>query len=168
MRSKGQSPQAAALAEPSTRTKGGATEGISEPTPPRAALSVPADILDKRVDELLTDEAGALIEENFAGVEADWWWERRLSGNIAICQEFDPDAMALDMAEVFGLKVSEIRRRAVRELGLEDFEPVVLVYDLASGATVEEAAGMLRERSATAAGLAEGIYRQVAEALKRG
>lgn len=119
------------------------------------------------LNQLLADHAGTLIEENFTGVEAVWWWERRLSGGIDLCQELDPNAMVLEIAEALGREVSEVRWIAVRELGLEDFEPVVLTYELAGHTPVEEATKILAERSATAAGLAEGIYRQVAEALRR-
>ena len=51
-------------------------------------------------------------------------------------------------------------------LGLEDFEPVVLTFDVDRGATVEKAADILAQRSRTAKGLAEKIYRRLAETLR--
>ena len=42
--------------------------------------------------ELLADGATALVNEGFTGVNATWWWERRLGGGIEVCQEFDPEA----------------------------------------------------------------------------
>ena len=107
------------------------------------------------------------MEENFTQVAAEWWWERRLTGGIAICQELDPEALVSEMAEAFGRDAREVRRVAVATLGLEDFEPVVLTFDVGGERTVEEAAAMLAERSATTAGIAEKIYRALADALRQ-
>lgn len=117
------------------------------------------------VEQLLTDQIGALVDENFTGVEAEWWWERRVDGGVAICQEFDPERMVAEMSVAFRHEVSEVREAAVRTLGLEDFEPVVLTFDVARDTTVDEAAEILAQHSRTAEGLAEKIYRQLAETL---
>lgn len=118
------------------------------------------------VEQLLTDQIGALVDENFTGVEAEWWWERRVDGGVAICQEFDPERMVAELAVAFGHEVREVREAAVRTLGLEDFEPVVLTFDIARDTTVDEAAQTLVQRSRTAEGLAEKIYRRLAETLR--
>lgn len=118
------------------------------------------------MDQLFADAAGSLVEESFSGVEAEWWWERRPDGGVAVCQELEPEALVKEMAQVFGLVEDEVRRIAVRTLGLEDFEPVELVYELSGATPTEQAAGELERHSATAAGLAEGIYRSLAEAIR--
>lgn len=118
------------------------------------------------IEQLLTDQIGALVEENFIGVEADWWWERRMDGGVSICQDLDPERMVAEVAATLGRDIREVRRTAVMALGLEDFEPVVLTFDVARSATVDEAADILAERSRTAEGLAENIYRGLAETLQ--
>lgn len=114
------------------------------------------------IEQLLTDEIEALVEANFTGVDAEWWWERRVHGGVAICQELDPEKMVAEVANAFGRDVRAVREAAVMTLGLEDFEPVVLTFDVAGDATVEEAAGILTQRSRTAEGLAEKIYHRLA------
>lgn len=123
--------------------------------------------MDAYVEQLLTDQIGALVEENFTGVEAEWWWERRMDGGVAICQALDPERMVAELSGALGREASEVREKAVRTLGLEDFEPVVLTFDIPRDATVEEAAETLARRSRVAEGLAEKIYRQLAESLRR-
>ena len=118
------------------------------------------------VEQLLTDKIEALVEENFTGVEAEWWWERRMDGGVAIRQELVPERMTEEIASAFGRDVREVRGAAIMALGLEDFEPVVLTFDVDRGATVEEAAHILAQRSRTAEGLAEKIYRRLAETLR--
>lgn len=118
------------------------------------------------VEQLLTDDIEALVEENFTGVDAEWWWERRVDGGVAVCQELAPERMVAEVAGAFCQDVREVREAAVAALGLEDFEPVVLTFDVARDATVEEAADTLTQRSRTAEGLAEKIYRRLAEALR--
>ena len=84
----------------------------------------------KQVNQLLADEASDLVEENFGGIEAQWWWERRLDGGIAICQEFSPETMIFELSEALSRDVAEVRQTAVLTLGLEDFDPVTLTYDI--------------------------------------
>lgn len=106
-----------------------------------------------------------LVEENFAGVRAEWWWERRLGGGIAVCQILDPTLMARDISARTGNELQDIERATEEELGLEDLEPVVLTFEIPGDTTTVEAAHMLAERSATQRGLAAGLYSQVEEAL---
>lgn len=120
---------------------------------------------DRRLDQLFADPADSLVRESFSGVEADWWWERRPDGGVAVCQELEPEAVTREMAQVFGLAKEEVNRIAVRTLGLEGFEPVVMVYELSGDTPVGQAARDLEEHSSTAAGLAEGIYRTLAKAI---
>lgn len=117
------------------------------------------------VEQLLRDGIEALVEENFTGVDAEWWWERRMDGGVAICQELGPERMVVEIAGAFGRDVGEVRGAAVMALGLEDFEPVVLTFDVDRSATLDEAADILAQRSRTAEGLAEKIYRHLAETL---
>jgi len=114
----------------------------------------------------MADPMITLVQENFTGVEARWWWERRMSGGIEICQELDPEAMSHEVAAKTGRESSEIRRIIEEELGLEDPEPIVLTFEVAGDATTEEAARLLRERSSEPEGLAVRLYRQVEEAIK--
>jgi hypothetical protein len=44
----------------------------------------------EKLNELLADKATLLVRENFTGVRAEWWWERRMGGGIEVCQELDP------------------------------------------------------------------------------
>lgn len=122
----------------------------------------------RQIDQLLADEAADLVEGNFTGVEAEWWWERRLDGGIAICQEFSPEAMIFEIAEAMGRDVAEVRQAAVRSLALQDFEPVTLTHDIEWDTEEREAAKRLRQRSTTATGLADKLYQQVAAALREG
>lgn len=115
----------------------------------------------------MTDQIGTLVDENFTGVDAEWWWERRVDGGVAICQELDPEKMVAEVGSAFGRDVREVREAAVRTLGLEDFEPVVLTFDISRDTTIDDAAEALAQRSRTAEGLAEKIYRQLAESLRR-
>jgi hypothetical protein len=122
--------------------------------------------MSRYVEQLFTDRVGALVEENFTGVEAEWWWERRTGGGVSVCQELNPEKMVAEVAAALGRDVSEVRRTAIMTLGLEDFEPVVLTFDILGSAAVDEAADILAERSRTAEGLAEKIYRSLAESLQ--
>jgi len=115
----------------------------------------------------MADPMIALVRENFTGVEARWWWERRMSGGIEICQELDPEAMSREVAAKTGREPAEVRQIIEEELGLEDPEPVVLTFEVAGDATTEEAACLLRERSSEPEGLAVGLYRKVEEIVKR-
>lgn len=120
------------------------------------------------LNQLLADPAAALVQENFTGVRAAWWWERRMGGGIEVCQELDPDAMSRELSEKTGREVPEVRRVLEDELGLEDSEPVVLTFEIAGENTTTDVANMLAERSSEPEGLAAGLYRRVERALGPG
>ena len=117
--------------------------------------------MPKYLNQLLAEEATALVQDNFTGVRARWWWERRLGGGLAVCQELDPEAMAREISEKVGGKPREIERAIEENLGLEGPEPVVLTFEVPGDAATDEAARMLAERSATPEGLAANLYRRV-------
>jgi hypothetical protein len=117
------------------------------------------------LNQLLADKATMLVEENFTGVEAEWWWERRLGGGIAVCQELDPVSMAREISRKTGREENEVRRVVEEELGLEDAEPVVLNFEIHGDTEASEAARVLSERSGTPEGLAANLYRRVEEAV---
>ncbi len=119
------------------------------------------------LNQFLADKATMLVEENFTGVEAEWWWERRLGGGIAVCQELDPSSVAREVSQKIGREEDEIQRVVEEELGLEDPEPVVLNFEISSDTEASEAARMLAERSATPEGLAANLYRRIEEATRR-
>ena len=120
----------------------------------------------EKLNELLADKATLLVRENFTGVRAEWWWERRMGGGIEICQELDPQQMARDLSEGTGREVPKVRRAIEDGLGLEDDGPVVLTFEIAGEATVAEAARMLQERSSNPHGLAAALYAEVEGTLK--
>jgi hypothetical protein len=120
------------------------------------------------LNQFLAERADALVRENFTGVRAPWWWERRMGGGIEVCQELDPEAMSREMSEKTGRDVSEVRRVVERELGLDDIEPVVLTFEIPGDTEADTAAEMLAERSSEPEGIAAGLYRRVEEALRRG
>ena len=120
------------------------------------------------LNQFLADEATMLVRENFTDVEADWWWERRLGGGIAVCQELDPAAMAREISERTDRKTWEVEHITKEELGLEDLEPVVLTFEIAGDTAAADAARMLAERSTTPEGLAAGLYRRVEKAVRAG
>ena len=122
--------------------------------------------MPEHLNQLLADKATMLVEENFTGVRAEWWWERRLGGGIAVCQELDPAAMAREISGRTGQNPREVERVAEEELCLEDLEPVVLTFEINGDTTAAEAARMLAERSATPEGLAAGLYCRVEEAVR--
>jgi hypothetical protein len=113
------------------------------------------------LNQLLADGASVLVEENFTGVRADWWWERRLGGGIAVCQKLDPKAMSREISGRTGREPREVERAVEDELGLEDSEPVVLTFEVGGEVAVAEAARLLAERSAAPEGLAAGIYHRI-------
>lgn len=115
------------------------------------------------LNQLLADSAYALVHESFTGVAANWWWERRMGGGIAVCQELDPAAMARDVSAKTGREEVEVRSTIEEELDLEDAEPVVLTFEIPGDATAADAARILAERSATPEGLAANLYRRVEE-----
>ena len=120
------------------------------------------------LNQFLADEATMLVRENFTDVEADWWWERRLGGGIAVCQELDPATMAREISERTDRKTREVEHITKEELGLEDLEPVVLTFEIAGDTAAADAARMLAERSTTPEGLAAGLYRRVEKAVRAG
>jgi hypothetical protein len=117
------------------------------------------------LNQFLADKATMLVQENFTGVSAEWWWERRLGGGIAVCQELDPVAMAREISSKTGHDTREVQRVLEEELGLEDQEPVVLTFEIPGDIEASEAARMLAERSTTAEGLAANLYRRIEEAV---
>ena len=117
------------------------------------------------LNQFLADKATMLVEENFTGVEAEWWWERRLGGGIAVCQELDPTAMSREISLKTGREEDEVRRVVEEELGLEDPEPVVLNFEIPGDTEASEAAMLLAERSSAPEGLATNLYRQVEETV---
>jgi len=119
------------------------------------------------LNQFLADKATTLVEENFTGVEAEWWWERRLGGGIAVCQELDPASVAREVSQKTGREEDEVRRMVEVELGLEDPEPVVLNFEISGDTEASEAARMLAERSATSEGLAANLYRRIEETTRR-
>lgn len=118
------------------------------------------------LNEFLADKATMLVEENFTGVRPNWWWERRMGGGIAICQELDPEAMSREIASGTGEDVAAVQSLVEEEVGLEDLEPVVLTFEIPGDTSAAEAAKMLQDRSSTLEGLASGLYTQVEKAAR--
>jgi hypothetical protein len=124
--------------------------------------------MPERLNQFLAERAGALVRENFTGVRAEWWWERRMGGGIEVCQELDPEEMSREVSEKTGKEVTRVRRVIEEELGLEATEPVVLTFEIAGDTTEEEAAKLLAERSSAPEGLAAGLYRRIEEVVRSG
>ncbi len=124
--------------------------------------------MSEYLNQFLAERADALVRENFVGIEANWWWERRMGGGIEVCQELDPEVMSCEIAEKTGRGLAEVRRVVEEELGLEDAEPVVLTFEIAGEVTAAEAARMLQERSSNPEGLAAALYAEVEGALEGG
>jgi hypothetical protein len=122
--------------------------------------------MPEQLNQLLADGAMALVNESFTGVNATWWWERRMGGGVEICQEFDPEAASREISAKTGQEVAEVRRTIMEELGLEDAEPVVLTFEISGETETIQVARMLAARSAEAEGLASGIYRRIEEVLE--
>ena len=123
--------------------------------------------MSEQLNQFLAERADALVRENFTGVRAAWWWERRLGGGIEVCQELDPEAMSREISERTEKSVAEVRQIVQDELGLEDTEPVVLTFEIPGDTEASAAAEMLAERSSTPEGLAAGLYRRVEEVIDR-
>jgi hypothetical protein len=119
------------------------------------------------LNQFLAARAAALVEENFTGVRAAWWWERRIGGGIEVCQELDPETMSREISEQTGRDFSEVCRIVEEELGLEEAEPVVLTFEIPGDTEASRAAEILAERSSTPQGLATGLYGQVEDAIKQ-
>ena len=115
----------------------------------------------ERLNQLLAEGAASLVDENFTGVRATWWWERRIGGGIEVCQELDPATMARDIAAKADREVPRVRQEIKKDLGLEDDEPVVLTFEISGETQIAEAARMLAERSAEPEGLATNLYRRI-------
>ena len=120
------------------------------------------------LSQLLAEPATALVEEGFSGVDAEWWWERRLDGGIVVCQEFDPSATIRTIAARTGRPVPEVERVALGELGLEDLDPVVLTFELPGATETRDAFQTLVERSQSPEGLAANLHRRIEEAVRKG
>src|SRR3712207_9071622 len=84
------------------------------------------------LNQFLAERADALVRENFTGVEAEWWWERRLGGGIEVCQELDPEAMSREISEKTGRDVAQVRRAIQEESGLDNTDPVLLTFEIRS------------------------------------
>jgi hypothetical protein len=123
--------------------------------------------MPEQLKELLADSATALVNEGFTGVNAMWWWERRLGGGIEICQELDPELASREISMRIGHEVAEVRRAIADELGLENDEPVILTFEIAGETETDRVVAMLAERSARPEGLASGIYRHIEEAVSK-
>jgi len=121
--------------------------------------------MPEQLKELLADGATALVNEGFTGVNATWWWERRVGGGIEICQEFDPEAASREITAKTGHEVAEVRRTIMEELGLVDADPVVLTFEISGETETGRVAAMLAERSTEQEGLASGLYRRIEEVL---
>ena len=120
------------------------------------------------LSQLLAEPATALVGESFTGVDAEWWWERRLDGGIVVCQEFDPLVPIRAVAEKTGRPVPEVRETALRELGLDDLEPVVLTFELPGTTETHDASRALDERSRTPEGLATNLHHRIEEGVLKG
>ncbi|MDQ3737481.1 MAG: hypothetical protein M3318_08585 [Actinomycetota bacterium] len=118
------------------------------------------------LNQLLADAATALVQESFTGVDAVWWWERRLGGGIVVCQELDPATVSRKVSSRTGRGAGEVRSVVEKEFGLEEGEPVVLTFEIPGDTPTPEAARMLAERSATPEGLAAYLYHEVEEAMR--
>ena len=123
--------------------------------------------MSEYLNQYLAEKAGALVRENFTGIQATWWWERRLGGGIEVCQELDPEEMSREISGKTGQEIAEIRRIVQKELGLEDMEQVVLTFEIPGDTEAGAAAGMLAERSSEPQGLAAGLYRRVEDVIDR-
>jgi hypothetical protein len=117
--------------------------------------------MPEQLKELLADGATALVNEGFTGVNATWWWERRVGGGIEICQEFDPGVASREISARTGHEIAEVRRTIMDELGLEDAEPVVLTFEISGETETSRVAAMLAERSSEQEGLASRLYRRI-------
>ncbi|HEY6581398.1 MAG TPA: hypothetical protein VIZ60_09740 [Rubrobacter sp.] len=122
--------------------------------------------MPEQLKELLADGATALVNEGFTGVNATWWWERRVGGGIEVCQEFDPEAVSREISARTGHDVSGVRRTITEELGLEDTDPVVLTFEISGETETSRVAAMLAERSSEPEGLASGLYRRIEEIVR--
>lgn len=118
------------------------------------------------LNEFLADKATMLVEENFTGVRAEWWWERRMGGGIAVCQVLDPKSMSREVSSRTRQDEATVQLTVLEQLGLEDLDPVVLTFEIPGETSAVVAARMLRDRSSTPEGLAAKPYWQVEESVR--
>lgn len=118
-----------------------------------------------QLNQLMADGASSLVEQNFTGIRAEWWWERRMGGGIEVCQELDPEAMVREISGKTSRKEAEVRRISQRELGIEDMEPLVLTFEVSGDLTTDEVAALLAEHSREPEGLAASLYRKIERAV---
>jgi hypothetical protein len=71
----------------------------------------------------LSERAAALVRENFTGVGANWWWERRIGGGIEVCQELDPEVMSREISERTGRDVAQVRRATPKRAWRQSCSP---------------------------------------------
>ena len=121
--------------------------------------------MSERLDGLLADGATAVVESGFKGVDATWWWERRMGGGIAVCQELDPTRMVRELAAETGRDPAEVRRAVAEALGDDDDEPVVLTFEVSGQTSTADAVRALSARSSRPEGLAAGLYDRVRAAF---
>jgi hypothetical protein len=119
----------------------------------------------EKLNQQLAPGASAVIESGFTDVDAVWWWERRMGGGIAVCQELDPRRMTRELAAETGRPPAEVRRAVDEVLGSDDDEPVVLTFEVPGETTTADAVRILAARSSRPEGLASGLYDRVREAL---
>ena len=123
--------------------------------------------MSQRLNEYLADQATLLVRESFTGVNAEWWWERRMGGGVELCQELDPERAARELARETGASREKAKEAVLAELGTADAEPVTLTFEIPGDATADDASQMLSQRPATSAGLARGLYDRVRQTLGR-
>lgn len=121
--------------------------------------------MSEQLNQYLADQATLLVEESFTGVQAEWWWERRMGGGIEVCQELDPARAARELSRRTGVPEERAKQAVLSELGVDEPEPVVLTFEIPGDATADEASRRLSERSATPEGLAAPLYERVRAAL---
>jgi hypothetical protein len=119
----------------------------------------------EKLNQQLAHGATAVIEGGFTGVNAVWWWERRMGGGIEVCQELDPERMTRELAAETGREPAEVRRAVNEVLGSDDDEPVVLTFEVPGETTTADAVRILSARSSRPEGLAAGLYDRVRKAL---
>ena len=51
----------------------------------------------EKLNELLADKATLLVRENFAGVRAEWWWERRMADGLGL-EDDEPVVLTFEIS----------------------------------------------------------------------
>lgn len=121
--------------------------------------------MSEQLNEYLADKATLLVRESFTGVQAEWWWERRIGGGIEICQELDPSQTARELSDERGVPQERAVETLLLELGIDELEPVILTFEVPGDVTADEASHLLSQRSATPEGLAAPLYKRVRATL---